>query len=45
MSSSADICSSFVNAKSTAQKLDLMLDLGQYGKVVRVDEDFSTVLE
>jgi hypothetical protein len=43
--SSVDIWTSFVNPKFTAQLLDLMLDLGEHGKVVGVDKDVPTVLE
>ena len=45
LSSSVDISTSFINAKFTAQVLDLMLDLGEHGKVVGVDKDVPTVLE
>jgi hypothetical protein len=44
LSSSVDIWTSFVNPKFTAQVLDLMLDLGEHGKVVGVDKDIPTVL-
>jgi hypothetical protein len=40
-----DTWTSFVNTKFTAQVLDLMLDLGEHGKVVGVDKDVPTVLE
>jgi hypothetical protein len=40
-----DIRTSFVNPKFTAQVLDLMLDLGEHGKVVGVDKDVPTVLK
>jgi hypothetical protein len=36
---------SFVNAKFTAQELDLMLYLGQHRQMVRVHKNVSTVLE
>jgi hypothetical protein len=45
LSSSVDIGTSFGNPKFTAQDLDLMLDLGEHGEVVGVDEDVPTVLE
>jgi hypothetical protein len=34
-----DIWPSFVKAKSAAENLDLLLDLGEHGEVVGVDED------
>ncbi len=45
LSSSVDIWTSFVNTKFTGQVLDLILDLGEHGKVVGVDKDVPTVLE
>jgi hypothetical protein len=45
LSSSVDIWPSFVKAKSTAENLDLLLDLGEHGEVVGVDEDVPAVLE
>jgi hypothetical protein len=40
-----DIGTSFGNSKFMAQDLDLMLDLGEHGKVVGIDEDVSAVLK
>jgi hypothetical protein len=40
-----DIWTSFVDAEFTAQELDLMLYLGEHGKMIRVDENIPAVLE
>jgi hypothetical protein len=40
-----DIWPSFVKAKFTAQKLNLMLDLGEHGEMIGVNQDVPAVLE
>src|SRR5271163_2228362 len=45
LSRSADIRSSLIELKVTTEDLDLILDLGQNGEVVRVEENVPGVLK